>query len=171
MGYNSFLTFTPQKPTDVCNTSVGFCFPLSNTREVARKQRNRVKFFYYVSYSFASEVAACIRGTRVSEDWWQKDHLHRHPCTNSHASEFSGYRQKERLLLFSLTSTIQIQLACLLNFATDGECACDGKEVSAFFDSVVVIAETEVEVCCDMGADFVANAQRRLVTFRAFLAV
>ena len=52
----------------------------------------------------------------------------------------------------TVTSTIQIQLARLLDFATDGECACDGKEVSAFFDSVVVIAEAEVEVCCDMGA-------------------
>lgn len=59
----------------------------------------------------------------------------------------------------------------LLNFAADGECACDGKEVSAFFDSVVVVAEPEVEVCCDMRADFVANAQRRLVTLGAFLAV
>ena len=51
------------------------------------------------------------------------------------------------------------------DFAADGECACDGKEVSAFFDSVVVVAETEMEVCCDMGTDFVTDAQRRLVTF------
>lgn len=59
----------------------------------------------------------------------------------------------------------------LLNFAADGECACDGKEVSALLHSVVVVAEAEMEVCCDVGADSVANAQRRLVTLGAFLAV
>ena len=59
----------------------------------------------------------------------------------------------------------------LLNLAADGECTCDGKEISAFFDSVVVVAETEMEVCCDMRADFVTDAQRRLVTFRTFLAI
>ena len=40
----------------------------------------------------------------------------------------------------------------LLDFAADGECACDGKEVSAFFNSVVVVVEPEVEVCCDVRA-------------------
>ena len=48
---------------------------------------------------------------------------------------------------------------CLLDFAADGECACDGKEVSAFFDSIVVVAETEMEVCCDMGADALRGHQ------------
>ena len=51
------------------------------------------------------------------------------------------------------------------DFAADGERACDGKEVSAFFNSVMMVAETEMEVCCDMGADFVTDAQGRLVTF------
>ena len=59
----------------------------------------------------------------------------------------------------TVTSTIQIQLARLLNFAADGECVCDGKEVSACFDSVVVVAEPEVEVCCDVGADALRGHQ------------
>ena len=47
----------------------------------------------------------------------------------------------------------------LLNFAADGECACDGKEVSAFFDAVVMVTETEVEVCCGMCADALRTHQ------------
>ena len=43
--------------------------------------------------------------------------------------------------------------ARLLNLAADGQRACDGKEVSAFFNPVVVVAQTEVEICCDMRAD------------------
>ena len=47
----------------------------------------------------------------------------------------------------------------LLNLAADGERACDGKEVSTFFDAVVVVAGTEVEVCCGMCADALRTHQ------------
>ena len=33
------------------------------------------------------------------------------------------------------------------------------KEVSTFFDSVVVVAETEMEVCYDVGADVLRGHQ------------
>ena len=50
------------------------------------------------------------------------------------------------------------QLTILLDFAADGEGGRNGEEVSAFFNPIVVVAETEMEIRCNVGADFVTDA-------------
>ena len=53
----------------------------------------------------------------------------------------------------------------LLNLTADGEGSGNGEEISAFFNPIMVVAKTEMEIRCNMRADFVTDAQGRLIPF------
>ena len=58
-----------------------------------------------------------------------------------------------------------------MQFAADGEGTGNGEEVASFFDSIVVVADTEVQVCGEVRADFVTDAKCCFVAFGTFLSV
>ena len=76
--------------------------------------------------------------------------------------ELKGFPLTERHIVKIASVLLKIKL---LNLAADGEGSGNREEIPTLFNPIVVVAEAEMEIRCNVGADFVTDAQGRLIPF------